>query len=74
MPVDLSIIRLQELIAAGQSQFHYTLYPEHGHELIVYDFSRMSLSRPLKDGADWIKRTVVGAAQQRAGAVGAANH
>lgn len=74
MPVDLSIVRLQELIAAGQSQFHYTLYPEHGHELIVYEFSRMSLSRPLKDGADWIKRTVVGAAQQRAGAVGAANH
>jgi pimeloyl-ACP methyl ester carboxylesterase len=62
-PADLSIVRLQELIAAGQSQYEYTLSAEHGHELIVYDFSRMSLSKPFGEGVDWIKRTVGGPAQ-----------
>ena len=55
-----AMLRLDELIAAGQSQFQHTLYAERGHEMIVYNFSRMSLSRPFRDGADWIKRTVGG--------------
>jgi hypothetical protein len=63
MPVDLSITRLEELIARGQSQFRYKIYPEYGHELIVFDFSRASLSLPFSDGVDWIKKTAGGAAR-----------
>jgi len=55
MPVDLSVTRLKELIARGQSQFQYREYPEYGHEVVVFDFSRMSLSQPFKDSVEWIR-------------------
>lgn len=63
MPVDLSVIRLEELIARGQSQLRYKVYPEYGHEVIVFDFSSVSLSNPFREGVDWIKKTAGGAAQ-----------
>jgi hypothetical protein len=66
MPVELSVTRLEELIAGGQSQFRYKVYPEYGHEVIVFDFSRVSLSNPFGEGVDWIKKTAGGAAQQGA--------
>lgn len=70
MPVDLSVTRLEELIARGQSQFRYKIYPEYGHELIVFDLSRVSLSNPFREGVDWIMKTAGGAVQQGAAAVG----
>jgi pimeloyl-ACP methyl ester carboxylesterase len=54
MPVDLSVTRLRELIARGQSHFRYREYPALGHELVTFDFSTMTLSQPFKDGVDWI--------------------
>lgn len=70
MPVDLSVTRLEELIARGQSHFRYKVYPEYGHEVIVFDFPRVSLSDPFREGVDWIKKTAGGAAQQGPAAVG----
>ena len=55
MPVDLSVTRLSELIARGQSQFQYREYPSHGHELVVFDFSTIALSQPFKDSVEWIR-------------------
>ena len=55
MPVDLSVTRLSELIARGQSQFQYREYPGHGHELVVFDFSALALSQPFKDSVEWIR-------------------
>jgi hypothetical protein len=60
MPVDLSVTRLEELIARGQSHFRYKVYPEYGHEVIVFDFSKVSLSSPFREGIDWIKKLCVG--------------
>jgi pimeloyl-ACP methyl ester carboxylesterase len=57
MPVDVSVTRLRELIARGQSQFHYREYPDYGHELVVFDFSALALSRPFKDSLEWIRNT-----------------
>jgi hypothetical protein len=71
MPVDLSVARLDALIAGGQSQFGYRIYPENGHEVVVFDFSRLSLSAAFHDAVDWIRQTVDRAAQHRDGAVGA---
>jgi pimeloyl-ACP methyl ester carboxylesterase len=55
MPVDLSVTRLRELIASGQSQFQYREYPAYGHELVVFDFSSIALSEPFKDSVEWIR-------------------
>jgi alpha-beta hydrolase superfamily lysophospholipase len=55
MPVDLSVRRLRELIARGQSQFRYREYPDYGHELVVFDFSTIALSQPFKDSVEWIR-------------------
>jgi len=63
VPVDLSVSRLEELIARGHDRFQYKIYPEYGHELPVFDFSRLSLPRPFKDSVDWIKRTAGQSAQ-----------
>lgn len=70
IPVDLSVARLDELIASGHSQFRYKVYPGYRHEVVVFDVSRMSLSHPFRDGVDWIKSTAGGVAQQGAAAVG----
>ena len=56
MPVDLSTARLDALIAAGQSQFSYRVYPGMGHEVITFDFSRLSLSTPFHDAVAWIEQ------------------
>jgi uncharacterized protein len=71
MPVDLSVARLDALIAGGQSQFRYRVYPENGHEVIVFDFSRLSLSAAFHDSVNWIRQTIGRAAQQAAAADGA---
>jgi pimeloyl-ACP methyl ester carboxylesterase len=55
MPVDLSVVRLRELIGRGQSQFQYREYPAYGHELVIFDFSSLSLSQPFKDSVEWIR-------------------
>ncbi len=55
VPVDLSVTRLRELIARGQSQFDYREYPGYGHELVVFDFSTIALSQPFKDSVEWIR-------------------
>ena len=55
MPVHLSVTRLTELIARGQSQFQYREYQRYGHELVVFDFSTIALSQPFKDGVKWIR-------------------
>ena len=55
MPVDLSVTRLRELIARGQSHFHYREYPALGHEVVIFHFSNMTLSQPFKDSVDWIR-------------------
>jgi len=70
MPVDLSVTRLEELIAKGQSQFRYQVYPEYGHKVIEFDFFRVALSHPFREGVDWIKKTAGVAAQPGAAAVG----
>lgn len=57
MRVDLSVTRRQELIMQGQSQFQYKVYPEYGHEVIVFDVFRVSLSHHLRDGIEWIRKT-----------------
>ena len=54
MPVDVSVTRLRELIARGQSQFQYREYPGYGHELVVFDFSTIGLSQAFKDSVEWI--------------------
>ena len=56
MPVDVSVTRLQELIARGQSHFQYREYPDLGHELVIFDFAAMTLSQPFKDSVEWIRR------------------
>jgi pimeloyl-ACP methyl ester carboxylesterase len=58
MPVDLSVTRLRELIARGQSQFQYREYPGYGHDLVVFDFSTIALSPPFKDSVEWIRSSV----------------
>ena len=55
MPVDVSVTRLRELVARGQSQFEYRVYPRYGHELVVFDFSDIALSQPFKDSVEWIR-------------------
>jgi pimeloyl-ACP methyl ester carboxylesterase len=66
MPVDLSVTRLDALISRGQSQFRYRIYFEYGHEVIVFDFSRLSLSTGFREAVEWIKQTVGEAAQHGA--------
>ena len=59
IPVDLSVVRLEELIAHGQSQFRYKIYPEYRHELmILFESSKLSLSRPFPEVAGWIRNTI----------------
>ena len=55
MPVDLSVTRLRDLVARGQSQFEYREYPGYGHELVVFDFSDITLSQPFNDSVEWIR-------------------
>jgi alpha/beta superfamily hydrolase len=64
MPVDVSVARLDALIAGGQTQFRYRVYPENGHEVIVFDFSHLRLSAAFHDAVDWIRQNVDRAAQQ----------
>jgi hypothetical protein len=55
MPVDLSVTRLRQLIARGQSEFQYREYSGYGHELVVFDFFTVALSQPFKDSVEWIR-------------------
>jgi pimeloyl-ACP methyl ester carboxylesterase len=55
MPVDVSVARLRELITRGQSHFQYREYPNLGHELVIFDFSALTLSQPFKDSVEWIR-------------------
>jgi acetyl esterase/lipase len=56
VPVELSVNRLDRLIAEGHS-FQYRVYPENGHELVVFDFSRFSLSPAFEEAVSWIRET-----------------
>jgi pimeloyl-ACP methyl ester carboxylesterase len=67
VPVDLSVGRLQELIERGQSQFQFKMSSDYRHEVIVFDPSRLSLSRPFNEGVDWIKSAAGRASQQGVG-------
>jgi alpha-beta hydrolase superfamily lysophospholipase len=69
MPVDVSVTRLKALVAKGHFQFRYRVYPNNGHELIVFEIPTLSLSAAFRDTVDWIKQTAA-AAQQAAAPVG----
>ncbi len=69
MPVDVSVARLEALVATGHSQFRYRMYPDNGHELVGFEVSRLSLSPAFQDTVAWIKQTAA-AAQQAAAPVG----